>query len=88
MHYMARKEITRYYNHKCDFSKSKTYAKLQLKHIPSGKLTQYKPFWTKQLQVLKIERDEARKRAEKHKTPENMIKWNQKTAKLKKKSTL
>ena len=46
------------------------------KHIPRGKVTK--------LQILKKERDQARKRAEKHKTPENRIKWKQKTAKLKK----
>ena len=65
---MARIEITRYYNHKSTSPNlihkniRETIVKVAKKYIPRGEVNKHKPFWTKQLQILKKERDQARKR--------------------------
>jgi ribonuclease HI len=53
------------------------------KWIPRGKNRKYKPFWNKELQTLKENRDAARKTAEATQQMEDMVKLRRAQAKLK-----
>lgn len=54
------------------------------KHIPRGRIKNYKPFWNPQLEELKKERDIARNTAEQTKTTLDTQIWRKKCALLKK----
>ena len=62
----------------------KTLIETAKKFIPRGKIKKYKPFWSKELQQLKTEREKARLKAEEDKTRESILEWKRKAAIFKK----
>ena len=57
------------------------------KYIPAGKQKQYKYFWNKDLQQLKLNRDNVRIKEENTKDPKDVQKWRQATSSTKKVSS-
>ena len=53
----------------------KTILKTAKENIPRGRVTQYKPFWSKTLSHLKTKRNEARIKAEKTANPIEIQEW-------------
>lgn len=51
---------------------------------PTRKVRMYKPFWSKELQKLKVEREQARQAAETNKDKESFLDWKNKAARFRK----